>query len=88
MAYARVSSPDQKEDLDRPGRPGGEVGDAAGMPVFLALGYRMLAELSANAGRGLTHEYLLERLWGVIGAAACAHAGHRRQAAAQAGRRR
>ena len=36
----------------------------AGRPVpLVAMEYRMLAELSANAGRVLTYEYLLERVW-------------------------
>ena len=26
--------------------------------------YRLLLELSVDAGRGLTHEHLLERVWG------------------------
>ena len=37
----------------------------AGEPVQLtATEYGLLAELSANAGRVLTHEHLLERVWG------------------------
>jgi len=37
----------------------------AGRPVHLvALEYRMLAELSASAGRVVTYEQLLERVWG------------------------
>ena len=37
----------------------------AGRPIQLvAMEYRMLAELSANAGRVLTYEYLLKRVWG------------------------
>ena len=40
----------------------------AGLPVALAaLEYRMLAELSANSGRVLTYEHLLERVWGQRG---------------------
>ena len=36
----------------------------AGRPVQLtAMEYRMLAEMSANAGRVLTYEHLLERVW-------------------------
>ena len=36
----------------------------AGSPVHLvAMEYRMLAELAANAGRVLTYEHLLERVW-------------------------
>ena len=37
----------------------------AGRPVALtAIEYRMLVELSVNAGRALTHERLLQRVWG------------------------
>ena len=37
----------------------------AGRPVqLMAIEYRMLAELSANGGRVLTYERLLERVWG------------------------
>ena len=37
----------------------------AGNPVALtAIEYRMLVELSASAGRALTHEHLLQRVWG------------------------
>ena len=37
----------------------------AGRPVeLMAIEYRMLAELSANAGRVLTYEHLLQRVWG------------------------
>ena len=37
----------------------------AGRPVQLvALEYRLLAELSANGGRVLTYDQLLERVWG------------------------
>ena len=37
----------------------------AGNPVALtATEYRMLVELSANAGLPLTHQHLLERVWG------------------------
>ena len=37
----------------------------AGTPVSLtAIEYRMLVELSANAGRVLTYEHLLRRVWG------------------------
>ncbi len=40
----------------------------AGRPMELvAMEYRMLAELSANAGRVLTHQYLVERVWGERG---------------------
>ena len=41
----------------------------AGSPVpLLPLEYRLLAELAANAGRVLTYEHLLERVWGGKGA--------------------
>ena len=37
----------------------------AGNPVALtAIEYRMLVELSVNAGRPLTHQHLLQRVWG------------------------
>ena len=37
----------------------------AGRTVALTIiEYRMLVELSANAGRPLTHEHLLQRVWG------------------------
>ena len=37
----------------------------AGRPVALTgIEYRMLVELSVNAGRALTHERLLQRVWG------------------------
>ena len=37
----------------------------AGNPVALTpTEYRMLVELSANAGRPLTHQHLLQRVWG------------------------
>ena len=40
----------------------------AGRPVHLTpTEYRMLAELSANAGRVLTYEHLLDRVWGERG---------------------
>ncbi len=40
----------------------------AGSPVSLtAIEYRMLVELSANAGRVLTYEHLLRRVWGSEG---------------------
>ena len=36
-----------------------------GNPVELTdIEYRLLVELSANAGRALTHERLLQRVWG------------------------
>ena len=37
----------------------------AGRPVWLTdIEYRVLAELAANAGRVLTYEHLLQRVWG------------------------
>ena len=40
----------------------------AGKPVDLtAIQYRLLVELSVNAGRVLTYEYLLRRVWGTDG---------------------
>ena len=37
----------------------------AGRPLpLIAMEYRLLAELSANAGAALTYEHLLERVWG------------------------
>ncbi len=40
----------------------------AGRPLHLTpTEYRVLAELSANAGRVLTHEHLLKRVWGGMG---------------------
>ena len=40
----------------------------AGRPLpLIAMEYRLLAELSANAGRLLTYEHLLERVWGKRG---------------------
>ena len=37
----------------------------AGRPLpLIAMEYRLLAELSANAGRLLTYEHLLQRVWG------------------------
>ena len=37
----------------------------AGRPLpLIAMEYRLLAELSSNAGRLLTYEHLLERVWG------------------------
>ena len=32
--------------------------------ALTAIEYRMLVELSANAGRPLTHQHLLQRVWG------------------------
>ena len=40
----------------------------AGRPLpLIAMEYRLLAELSANAGRLLTYEHLLQRVWGEKG---------------------
>ena len=38
---------------------------------LMAIEYRMLAELSANAGRVLTYEHLLRRVWGERAEATC-----------------
>ena len=39
-----------------------------GQPVpLVSLEYRLLAELAANAGRVLTYDHLLERVWGKRG---------------------
>ena len=54
-----------------------------------AMEYRMLVELSANAGRVLTYDHLLERVWGeksIWGRSA--HAHHHQQAPSQTGRSR
>ena len=61
----------------------------AGNPVALtAIEYRMLVELSANAGLPLTHQRPLQRVWGDgQGPGLRAGAEHRQEAAAQAGRR-
>lgn len=43
---------------------GGRSVSVAGQPVRLtAIEYRLLVELSANAGRTLTYDHLLERVW-------------------------
>ena len=47
-----------------PGDPGG----SSRCPL-VAMEYRMLAELAANAGQVLTYEHLLDRVWGEKGAA-------------------
>ncbi len=62
----------------------------AGRPVEMtAIEYRTLAELSANAGRVLTYEHLLRRVWRLEGDADLHPMRHRdKQLAAQAGRRR
>ncbi len=44
----------------------GRVATLAGRRLNLtAIEYRLLVELSANAGRVLTHDHLLERVWGL-----------------------
>ena len=62
----------------------------AGSPVDLtAMEYRMLAELSANANRIMTHEQLRRQVWGQEGSADSDSGPVRaivRRAAAQAGR--
>ena len=75
---ARIGSALRRREVSEPSQPY-VLGDLtidysvrsvtlAGRPVRLtAMEYRMLAELSANAGRVLTYEYLLERVWGEQG---------------------
>ena len=62
----------------------------AGRPVQLtAIEYGLLFELSANAGRVMTYDRLLQRVWGLRGSGDLASGAHRREAAPpQAGRRR
>ena len=62
----------------------------AGRPVQLtAIEYGLLFELSANAGRVMTYDRLLQRVWGLRGSGDSAAGAHRREAAPpQAGRRR
>ena len=62
----------------------------AGRPVrLIPKEYRMLVELSAGAGRVLSYEHLLDRVWGErTSDDPEAHAHHRAQAPPQAGRRR
>ena len=66
---------------------GGRRATLAGRPLHLTpTEYRLLAELSANAGRVLTYERLQIRVWGAgEGGRRVGHAHHREQAAAQAG---
>ena len=70
------SSEGRSTDAAEPPRPyvlGGRFVDCAerrvavaGCPVELtATEYRTLADLSTNAGRVLTYEHLLQRVWGV-----------------------
>ena len=61
-----------------------------GRPVELtATEYRLLFELSVNAGRVLTHDELLDRVWGMDGRGGMSARPKLRQAApGQAGRRR
>ena len=60
---AEPSQPYVRGDLtvDYPQR---RVTVAGRIVALTAIEYRMLVELSANAGRPLTHEYLLQRVWG------------------------
>ena len=62
----------------------------AGRPVQLtAIEYGLLFELSANAGRVMTYDRLLQRVWGLRGSGDSRRVRTRRQAAPpQAGRRR
>ena len=60
-----------------------------GIPVDLtAIQYRLLVELSINAGRVLTYEHLLRRVWRSDGDGTCAHAHRNQRHGPQAGRRR
>ena len=72
---ARIRAALRKREVSEPSEPyvlGDLVVDyaerrvtLAGCPVeLMAIEYRMLAELTANAGRVLTYEHLLERVWG------------------------
>ena len=75
---ARIGSALRRRELSEPSEPY-VLGDLtidyaahrvtlAGRPVQLtATEYRMLAELSASAGRVVTYEHLLERIWGEKG---------------------
>ena len=60
---AEPSQPYVRGDLtvDYPQR---RVTVAGRIVALTAIEYRMLVELSANAGRPLTHEHLLQRVWG------------------------
>ena len=62
----------------------------AGRPVQLtAIEYGLLFELSANAGRVMTYDRLLQRVWGLRGSGDSPRVRNRREAAPpQAGRRR
>ena len=77
---ARIRAALRRRDVSEPLEPyvhGGLVVDFAqrratlgDRPVSLvAMEYRLLAELAANAGQVLTYEHLLERVWGEKGAA-------------------
>ena len=72
---ARIRAALRRREVSEPLEPyvyGGLAVDFArrratlgGQPVpLVALEYRLLAELAANAGRVLTYEQLLERVWG------------------------
>ena len=73
---ARIRAALRRRDAPKPSEPY-VLGDlrinyderrvsVAGRPVELtAIEYRTLAELSANAGRVLTYEHLLRRVWGL-----------------------
>ena len=72
---ARIRAALRKREVSEPSEPH-VLGDLtivyaermvtlAGRPVeLMAIEYRLLAELSANAGRVLTYEHLLQRVWG------------------------
>ena len=46
------------------GGGGGGGGDGGRAVPLTNIEYRLLSELSVNAGRALTHEQLLQRVWG------------------------
>ena len=73
---ARIRAALRRRDAPKPSAPlvlgdltinyGERRVSLAGRPVRLtAIGYRTLAELAANAGRVLTYEHLLSRVWGL-----------------------
>ena len=43
---------------------GSQGGDGGGAVPLTNIEYRLLSELSVNAGRALTHDQLLQRVWG------------------------
>ena len=72
---ARIRAALRKREVSEPSEPyvlgdltidyAERVVTLAGRPVeLMAIEHRLLAELSANAGRMLTYEHLLQRVWG------------------------